>query len=68
VRRRMWVRLRSLKVNEAGEEEEDWRDDDSIIGPAEGLELHDDDDPDDVEARERPYNITGYDRDEDRQM
>lgn len=28
VRRRMWVRLRSLKMNDDGEEEEDWQDDD----------------------------------------
>jgi len=31
VRRRMWVRLRSLKMNDAGEEEEDWQDDDASI-------------------------------------
>jgi len=60
VRRRMWVRLRTLKVNEDGEEEEEWRDEDeSVDFYSERLDLEDpEDDWRGKEDPDEPYLIT----------
>ena len=56
----MWVRLRTLKVNEDGEEEEEWRDEDESVNfYSERLDLEDPEDGwREKEDPDEPYLIT----------
>lgn len=69
VRRRMWVRLRSLKMNDAGEEEEDWQDDEASIDfVTEAFDLEQEDGQDGEDEDERPFAIVDYGGETDLRM